>query len=108
MDVQAAAARQAASEFLLDIREVDDYKEFHIPNSTNIPFGYLKSRLAELEPYRGKTIMVIDHSGLRSPTAWEQLNKAGYAPVFIVQGGIAAWKAAGLPIEKLDMQPQAR
>lgn len=106
IDVKAAAARQAGGDLLLDIREADDYKEFHIPNSTNIPYGHLKLRLAELEPYKGKTLLVIDHTVQRSPRAWELLTKAGYSPVFIVRGGMAEWKAAGLPIEKPDMELQ--
>jgi len=106
VDAKAASERQARGELLLDIREADDYKEFHIPNSTNIPLGRLTLRLAELEPYKGKTVMVIDHSGLRSPRAMEQLQKAGFPQVFIVKGGMVEWQAAGLPIEKLDMRPQ--
>lgn len=106
VDVKAASERQVRGELLLDIREADDYKEFHIPNSMNMPFGRLAARLAELEVYKGKPVMVIDHSGLRAPRAMEQLQKAGFSQVFVVNGGIAEWKAAGLPIEKLDMQLQ--
>lgn len=106
VDVKAASERLARGELLLDIREADDYTEFHIPNSMNIPYGRLASRQAELEPYKAKPIMVIDHSGLRAPRAFEQLQKAGYAQVSIVSGGIAEWKAAGLPVESLGMQPQ--
>ncbi|MDP2143755.1 MAG: rhodanese-like domain-containing protein [Gallionella sp.] len=106
VDVKAASERLTQGELLLDIREADDYKEFYIPNSMNIPYGRLKLRMAELEPYKSKTIMVIDHSGLRAPRAFELLQKAGYAQVFVVNGGIAEWKAAGLPVETLDMQPQ--
>ncbi|MFH0934112.1 MAG: rhodanese-like domain-containing protein [Pseudomonadota bacterium] len=104
VDVKAAAERQAGGELLLDVREADDYKEFHIPNSTNIPYGRLSLRLAELESYKDAPVMLIDHSGLRSPRALEQLQKAGFTQVFVVRGGIAEWKAAGLPLEKLDMQ----
>jgi rhodanese-related sulfurtransferase len=104
IEVKAAAVKQASGELLLDIREADDYKEFHIPNSTNIPFGRLKLRLAELDAYKGKPIMVIDHAGMRAPWAWDVLNKAGFSSVFIVKGGVAEWKSAGLPIETLDMQ----
>lgn len=99
VDVKAAAERQTRGELLLDIREVDDYKEFRIPGSMHIPYGRLASRLAELEPYKAKPIMVIDHSGLRSPRALELMQKAGYAQVFAVKGGIAEWRAAGLPLE---------
>lgn len=104
VDVKAAAERQARGELLLDVREADDYKEFHIPNTMNIPYGHLALRMAELEPYKGKPVMVIDHSGLRAPRAMEQLQKAGFTQVFVVKGGIAEWKTAGLPLEKLDMQ----
>lgn len=106
VDVKAASEKLAQGELLLDIREADDYKEFYIPNSMNIPYGRLKLRMAELEPYKTKPIMVIDHSGLRAPRALEQLQKAGYAQVFVVNGGIAEWKAAGLPVENLEMRPQ--
>ncbi|MBA3023077.1 MAG: rhodanese-like domain-containing protein [Gammaproteobacteria bacterium] len=104
VDSKGAAERQARGELLLDVREADDYKEFHVPNSTNIPFGRLESRLAELEPYKAKPIMVIDHSGLRSPRAWEQLKKAGFSQVSVVTGGIAEWRKAGLPVQTLEMQ----
>lgn len=99
VDVKAAAERQARGELLLDIREADDHTEFRIPNSMHIPYGRLASRLAELEPYKAKPIMVIDHSGLRSPRALELLQKSGYPQVFAVKGGIAEWQAAGLPVE---------
>lgn len=106
VEVKTAAERQARGELLLDVREADDYKEFHIPNTMNIPFGRLSLRLSELESYKGKPIMVIDHTGQRAPRAFEQLQKAGFTQVFVVKGGMVEWKAAGLPIEKLDMRPQ--
>lgn len=106
VDVKAAAERQARGELLLDIREADDYKEFHAPNTTNIPMGRLALRLAELESYKSKPIMVIDHAEQRAPRAMEVLLKAGFSQVFVVKGGMAEWKKAGLPIEKLDMQAQ--
>lgn len=106
VDVKSAAERQTRGELLLDIREADDYKEFHAPNTTNIPMGRLALRLAELETYKSKPIMVIDHAMQRAPRAMEVLLKAGFSQVFVVKGGMAEWKKAGLPIEKLDMQPQ--
>ncbi len=106
IDVKAAAERQTRGELLLDIREADDYKEFHAPNTTNIPMGRLALRLAELELYKSKPIMVIDHAEQRAPRAFEVLQKAGFSQVVVVKGGMAEWKKSGLPIEKLDMQAQ--
>jgi rhodanese-related sulfurtransferase len=106
IDVKTAAERQARGELLLDIREADDYKEFHAPNTTNIPMGRLALRLAELEQYKSKPIIVIDHAEQRAPRAMELLLKSGFSQVFVVKGGMAEWKKAELPIEKLDMQAQ--
>lgn len=106
IDVKAAAERQARGELLLDVREADDYKEFHAPNTKNIPMGRFALRLAELETYKGKPIMLIDHAEQRAPRALEILLKAGFTQVVVVKGGMAEWKKAGLPIEKLDMQAQ--
>jgi len=101
-----ASELHAQGELLLDVREPDDYQEFHIANTMNIPFGRLASRLAELESYKDKTVLVIDHSELRAPRILELLQKAGFTQVFIVKGGMVGWKAAGLPVEKMDIPPQ--
>jgi rhodanese-related sulfurtransferase len=106
VDAKAASERMARGELLLDIRENDDYTDFRIPNSMHIPYGRLASRMAELEPYKAKPIMVIDHAGVRSPRALEQLQKAGYAQVFAVKGGVAEWQAAGLPVVASGAPPQ--
>ena len=106
IDVKAAAERQARGDLLLDVREADDHKEFHAPNTTNIPLGRLALRLTELEPYKGKPIMLIDHAMQRAPRALEILQKAGFSQVFVVKGGMAEWKTAGLPIEKFDIHAQ--
>jgi rhodanese-related sulfurtransferase len=106
IDIKTAADRQARGELLLDVREADDYKEFHAPNTTNIPMGRLALRIAELEPYKNKPIMVIDHAEQRAPRAFEVLQKAGFSQLVVVKGGMSEWKKAGLPLEKLDMQAQ--
>ena len=102
VDVKTASERHAGGELILDIREADDYRESRIPNSMDIPYGRLALRLAELEPYKSKPIMVIDHSGVRAPRALELLQKAGFTQVFMVKGGIAEWEAAGLPVERTN------
>lgn len=104
VDVKAAAERMSRGELLLDVREADDYKEFHAPGSMNIPFGRLKYRIAELEPYKAKSVMLIDHAGIRAARAWEILEKAGFSQVSVVKGGMGEWKESGLPLATLEMQ----
>ncbi len=104
VDVKSAAAQQASGVLILDVRAEDDYKEFHIPGSLNIPYGKFKQRMAELEAYKNKPIIVTDHAGVRAPRAWEDLKKAGFSQVRLLKGGAAEWRKEKLPIETLEMQ----
>ena len=51
---------------LLDVRTPSEFASGHIENSILIPVQELEQRIAELEPYRGKTIIAYCRSGNRS------------------------------------------
>lgn len=85
---------------VLDVREDSEFKEGHIVNAIHIPLGSLSSRAGELEPYRGKPIIVNCRSGSRSASACGVLTKGGFSAVYNLRGGIGAWQNAGLPVTK--------
>lgn len=74
---------------LLDVREPWEFERVHLPGARLIPLGELASRLAELNPRQ--TCVVICHHGNRSRQAARLLRSRGFARVFNLQGGIAAW-----------------
>ena len=43
---------------------------------------------------------LVCRNGMASTTAARKLKKAGFEQVFWLDGGIAAWEAAGLPLVK--------
>ena len=52
----------------------------------------------------GKTLVVYEQAGVFSaPRAWWMLTVMGAADVRVLQGGLAAWEAAGLPTESGDV-----
>ena len=85
---------------VLDVREPAEYASGHITNARNVPEGQLADRLKELERYKSRPIVVSCGSGARSARAGALLQKAGFAEVFTLRGGIAAWQQASLPLEK--------
>lgn len=87
---------------LLDIRDAAAYANGHILNARNIPMAQLEERSDELGKQKGRKRPVIVHcdSGARSGAASAVLAKHGFEQVYSLAGGINAWKAAGLPIEK--------
>ncbi|MEW6314286.1 MAG: rhodanese-like domain-containing protein [Pseudomonadota bacterium] len=85
---------------LLDVRENHEYAAGHLPNSRHIPLGKLKDRLGEIEKYKQKPVVVYCRSGQRSASACATLRKQGFTQVRNLKGGIMAWEAAGLPVQK--------
>jgi adenylyltransferase/sulfurtransferase len=74
---------------LLDVREQYEYDIARIPGSHLIPLGELPSRMSELDS--ADEIVIHCKSGVRSAKALRQLQKAGFAKLFNVEGGIGAW-----------------
>lgn len=85
---------------VLDVREAAEYGGGHIPNSRHIPLSQLDKRLPELEKFKGRAIIVSCTRGNRSAAACGRLRRAGFEKVFNLNGGLAAWDEAGLPVTK--------
>ena len=85
---------------VLDVRSIEEYQKGHILNSRNLPLSQLDSRLADLEKYKAKPIILACESGNRSGSAAAVLRKRGFEQVFNLSGGLGAWQQAGLPVDK--------
>lgn len=73
---------------LLDVREVSEMQEGHIPGIVNIPLGLLEFRMNELD--RSKPYIVICRSGGRSAQATMFLESQGFDVTNMV-GGMLEW-----------------
>jgi rhodanese-related sulfurtransferase len=85
---------------ILDIREVDEFAAGHLPEAQNIPAGKLAERIAELEKFKDKPIVVCCASGMRSNKACGELKKQGFEKLHNLAGGVDAWVGAGYPVKK--------
>ena len=101
MNVNAFASRIAEQDVvLLDVRTAEEYNDGHIQNAINIDVkqdGFIEEAKSTLPA--DKTILVYCRSGKRSANAAGMLAKEGFNVVNL-EGGIMAWKDAGMPIEK--------
>ncbi len=79
--------------FLLDVREDDEWAAGHVEEATHIPMGQLNARIDEIP--KDRTIVCVCRSGQRSQAVTDALNRAGYT-AHNLEGGMHAWKAAGL------------
>lgn len=89
----------AGGTFVLDVRTPGEFAQGHVPGAVNIDMQDLPTRLAELEPHKGKDIAVICAVGGRSDSATSFLREKGYGTASNVLGGTQAWARAGYPLE---------
>ncbi|MCM8625335.1 rhodanese-like domain-containing protein [Accumulibacter sp.] len=85
---------------LIDIREPNEYVAGHLCDSRNIPAGSIEERAGELETFRDRPLILVCQSGARSSAACAKLVKLGFSRVHTLDGGVAAWSEAGLPLRK--------
>ena len=97
VSVNAAYDLAQKGAFVLDVRTIEEWNEFHAPNSTLIPLDQLASRLNEVP--RDRQIVVVCRSGNRSQQGRDILLNAGFAQVTSMTGGLNEWRASGFPIE---------
>ena len=69
-----------------------------IGGSVSVPLNHLAERLSELPTDR--PLLVYCAGGYRSSIAASLLQRHGFTQVSEIAGGIAAWEAAELPVEK--------
>jgi hydroxyacylglutathione hydrolase len=81
----------------VDVRRAGEHAAGHAPRTVNIPLDKLPTRYDELDPTL--PTYVICQGGYRSSIGTSIFENAGFAAVYNVTGGTAAWQAAGLETE---------
>ena len=84
---------------LLDVRSAEGYREGHLPGAVSIPFEQLPTRLRELPKSREIITYCWNVTCLLCTKAAYVLASKGYKAREMI-GGIAAWQAAGFPVER--------
>jgi rhodanese-related sulfurtransferase len=92
IDVDELAARLPDGATLIDVREVDEYVEAHVPGAILLPLSELGDRLHEVPAE--VPVLLICRSGVRSLQAAELLAERGH-DVTNVAGGTSSWVASG-------------
>ena len=98
--LQATQMINRGKSLVLDVRTAEEYAASHLRDAKHIPLADLGKRIGELEKSKNRTVIVVCQTGARADKAVRQLDAAGFADVVRLDGGIAAWQTAGLPIAK--------
>ncbi len=107
--LEAARAVQSGRAVLIDIRERQEHARAHIPGAVLVPLSNLEKQDLSSEKSRAPMAIFHCHSGMRTTMNLGRLRGLGFAQTRILDGGLLAWKSAGLPVQSsVEPEPYRR
>lgn len=101
--IQKVSPREAYAAYMLgtvlvDVRAPQDvaHKSIDVKRFMNLPFEELSQRFDEIPG--NKPVVFLSRIGLKSDEAARFMQDHGYENVAVMDGGLNAWEAEGLPI----------
>ncbi|MGI4856828.1 MAG: rhodanese-like domain-containing protein [Janthinobacterium lividum] len=85
---------------VIDIRGADAFAAGHLPQARHLAFADLAGKAPQVAKNKNTPVIVVCQSGVQSAKAEALLKTAGYAEVYVLDGGINGWQKAGMPIVK--------
>ncbi|WP_293660074.1 rhodanese-like domain-containing protein [Rhodoferax sp. OV413] len=85
---------------VVDVSDAAEFAGGHIVGSKNLPLADLEAKLAGMVKNKTLPLVLVCQAGARSAQAVGLAKKLGYEQAQSLQGGLKAWKAANLPVEK--------
>ncbi len=77
-----------------------DFARGHVTGARWVPRGWMEFWIPDIVPSKSTAVAVTCNDGRNSALAGATLKELGYQHVSILDGGMAAWQKAALPVEK--------
>jgi len=100
---EKAAALLKQGAVLVDIREADEHAREKIPGAIHKPLSSIDA--ANFSDVSGKIAIFHCRSGARTQGNAARLSAAAACDAYMLEGGLEAWKKAGLPVTLNRKQP---
>ena len=81
----------------VDVREIDEYEDGHIPGTKNIPLSEFQQRVDEIA--EGTPVVLVCAGGVRSAQAANFMASMGYDELYNLIDGTKGWIAKGFAVE---------
>ncbi len=93
-------ASKSGDRVIIDVRTPEELAAGKIKGAINLDYNQenFRNQLEQLD--KNKTYMVYCKVGVRAGKAAEIMKDAGFKKVYLLEGGLEAWKAHDKPIEK--------
>ena len=85
---------------VVDLRPAADFEKGHIAGSRNVLPSSFGPEHKLLAGAKSKPVVLVCRTGQTAGGAAKRLKKAGFEKVYVLDGGVAAWQQADLPLVK--------
>ncbi len=85
---------------VLDVCSPEEFAAGHVTGAKSVPLDELEAKLPGLVKNKATPVILVCASGMRSRRAVATAKKLGYEHAHSLSGGMGAWRAASLPVEK--------
>ncbi len=85
---------------VIDVCEPDEFARGHVIGAKNLPLSQLEDKLAQIVKSKSAQVVMVCQVGARSARAAATARKLGFENVKSLAGGLKAWQAASMPVEK--------
>ena len=92
---ETAARIKAGSARLVDIREADEFAREHVAGAVRAPLSLFEN--ADLSVHGCEDVIFMCRTGNRTGVNCDRLAARVAGPAYALDGGLEAWKLAGLP-----------
>jgi rhodanese-related sulfurtransferase len=93
-----ARVSEGTGPLVVDVRTSEEFRSGHIPGAINIPHDRIVDHIGELQSEHGVALYCM--VGVRARLGEHALQEAGLKGVLHIEGGLSAWQASGLPVER--------
>lgn len=101
---QLIAPQQVKAELenllLLDVRTPAEFEDAHLIGAVLHPLSALDAQQVKSLAATKSGCLIICGSGTRARQAAEKLQAQGVPSLFVLEGGVKAWEAYGLPLQR--------
>jgi rhodanese-related sulfurtransferase len=85
---------------VVDLSSSSEFEKGHIPGSKNVQPSQFDPENKQLANAKAMPVVAVCRTGQASAAAAKRLKQAGFEHVYWLDGGIAAWQQADLPLVK--------
>ncbi len=85
---------------VFDIRTEAEFLAGHIVGAEHLTAGTLDKKMGHLQKYSKQPIIIATAIGQDTAKMMPLLQEKGFVQIFILSGGMQAWKSAGMPVTK--------